>query len=251
MSVTNKLKFLFNIILFASLLFILGCVSEEADLGPADQLLQSEQYDQALIVLNNALKNEYSDTTQYDRIKHRIFLAHKGKFFIPLNLVIKRKDWAGVKSEIHRLGQVLKSMPADSSRNYYFDYYCLKAVTDSALNDKKSWMRSLTEAIQFPLAEKKREKDILGRLARHHAEEQDFSKALDLMDRMMSKMIISELTESLKMIFYIYQEGKFKTAGQLLSELPDGQKDVHWKRLEIFLNSHHKQLKQQDRFKLW
>ena len=77
-----------------------------------------------------------------------MFLAHKGKLFRPLIKLRKKEDWAAMEVELVRLESHLLSMPEDSSKNYYFNYYFLKSASDSALHGNKMWAQSLNKAIQ-------------------------------------------------------------------------------------------------------
>jgi len=233
------------------LMVIFSCSPSEADLEEADRLIESRHYAEALPLLQAELLKDFSDTTQYERIRHRIFLVHKGQFFEDLVRYRREKAWSMAAVELSRLDSVLRTIPEDSSRLFRFDYYIYHSEVDSVLGDREAWSMALYLATQFPLGNEETIRDIFAKLAFYQAEQADLEKAIDMMDSMMRAIQIRSMEPSFKSAFYLYMEGEFENALNQLKQIPVSEKDRHWKRLERFLEKYHNQLKQQNRFKLW
>jgi hypothetical protein len=234
---------------FLALLF--SCSSPQADLEEADRLIETGEYDKALVLLQKELMKEYGDTTQYARVRHRIFLVHKGQFFTDLERYRRQEAWKKAEAELVRLDSILQHIPGDSSRLFRFDYYIYRSEVDSMLGNMEAWSKNLHKATQFPLGSEEAVRNIFGRLAFYHAGREDMQKALEMMDSMLRTIQVRSLEPSLKSAFYLYMEGAFEDALGALKDLPASKKDRHWGRLEQFLSQYHNQLKQANRFKLW
>lgn len=233
------------------LLFLLYCSQKEADLEEADQLIQSGQFNEALSLLREEMNKEYADTSQYDRIRHRIFLAQKGLFFKDVEALSGKGAWEPAGTGLKKLDSILQSLPQDSSKLYRFDYYLYKARVDSVLNGKEEWAKTLFQATHYPLGNPEQMKDIFIRLAFYHGKKENFDKARDMMAYMLRTIPVGSLDGPLKSALYFYMEGKFSQALGQLQKIPSNEKDRHWKRMERFLERYHEQLSTQNRFKLW
>ncbi len=152
---------------------------------------------------------------------------------------------------LEKLSRELESMPEDSARRYYFDFYQYKARIDSIQSGEDAWAVSLKKALHYPTDDHIRIRDIYGMLVSYHAGKDELRKALEMMDKMLRTMRMPELDARLKRSFYLYLDGKFESALQILKNIPDEEKDRYWKQLESFLVVYHNQLKPEDRFKLW
>lgn len=242
---------LFKILFFSGILCLLNCGPEKADLSAVDEYIRNGQYEDAIKALNHELVKEFSDSTEYDRIHHRLFLARKGQFFNTLDNRMKSRDWESARMELNRLNQLLTSSMKDSARYFYFDFCRLKSRVDSAQQDTAQWVESLLKATEYPLADRETVKDIYGRLAEYYAGREKISRARDMMDKLMRKMSVGNLDKPFKTVFYQYMDGHFRDALKTVSAIPDSEKDRHWRRLELFLSKYHTQLNTEERFNLW
>ncbi|MCD4691602.1 MAG: hypothetical protein K8R79_01715, partial [Calditrichales bacterium] len=130
----NRLNQKYLILLFYFLialsLSLVSCSDKKADLAQADQYIDQKKYDLAMQLLNQELEKEFSDTTEYQRIKQRIFIIKKQRFFAALDSSIFKRDWKEAARQIKQLKNRLKNMEQKVSRKYYFDFYYKKSLVD-------------------------------------------------------------------------------------------------------------------------
>ncbi len=249
------LSFLFRLVSFA-LLFticypILSCREEAPNLKKADRLSAQGLYIQAEEFLRTALSKNYVDTMQYMRIRNRLKIIYRFRFFKPLDTLIAAKKWQQASVEWYRLNNALKDSSEKTMHFYGFDLFHKKSRIDSAMGSKKAYWSAIKKGLQFPSTNTKYIRQKYEELGFYLAEQDSLEEARAMFDRSLRILRVTELSDSLKEIYFSYMEGHFEGCLHLLKSLPDTVKDNHWRNLQFFLDKYGKELTLDERFKLW
>lgn len=251
----NQTKLASGAFLFLVLLFILmaffSCSEAPADLNKAEQLTARGFYRQAEEVLKEALNQSYSDTLQYARIRNRLKILHRLRFFKTLDSLILSEKWSQASALWEKLNSALRDS-TEKTRNYYgFTLFHYKSRIDSALGKTNAYWNGIRKSLRFstvkiPLIRLKYEQ-----LGLHLAEQDSLTEARAMFDRSLRKLRVARLSPALKQIYFDYMDGRFVNCLHTLKMLPDSLKDTHWKNMQFFLDTYGKALTMDERFKLW
>lgn len=251
----NRLNLKHLILVFCFLialsLLLVSCSDKKADLAQADQYIDQKKYDLAIQLLNQELRKGFSDTTEYQRIKQRIFIIKKHRFFAALDSSIFKRDWKEAARQIKQLKNRLKNMEQKVSRKHYFDLYYKKSLVDQHLNDEEAKISSLKKALKYWTNRHDLIQTIYEELAFYYAQKNEMVKAREMLDKSLRKTDIINLKGNLQKAFYSYMDGQYDKALEYIKEVPQEKKDKHWQNVEKFLEKYSDKLTMEDRFKLW
>lgn len=242
-------KYLF--ILTTLCLFITKCSEKEANLEKVDSLITIGDYIQAGKILRNFELQSYSDTIQVKRIKHRIKILNRKKYFNNIDILIENKEWSKSRENLDDLKIKIKKMNIKRMSAYYFDYFFRLSVVDSAHNEQDAVINSMENALEYPTSEHETLLVIYEKLAFYYAENDKMIKARENLDKALRKTDLSTIDPGLQKVFSFYMNGDFLKAKQLIINISDSVKDKHWKTTQLFLEKYGDKLTMEERFKLW
>lgn len=230
--------------------FFFACSKERADLRQVDQWIAEGNYQPALTACREALKESYSDTTQFQRIRARIRYIQHGKFFHRLNNLVEKRDWMAAEKQALRLEKALSDSVANK-RFYLFELYHLKSVIDSATADSAGYWMAIEKSLAYPTRQRKLKRRYYELAGLHWAHRDSLQQARIYFDRSFRMLPFNALNDLQKVAFLHYMEGRYDSCFVSLKSIPAVFKDSHWQRLEKLVRLLRKQKTDSTRFKLW
>jgi tetratricopeptide (TPR) repeat protein len=232
-------------------IFILACEEEKANLDMVDSLISVGAFSQASDILYTLEMKSYTDTMQIKRINARIDILKRKRVFRQLDKYIYEKNWLQAEKNIDSIKLVIKHINKSQKEFYLFDFYYRSAILDSAKNDNENYLKNMEKAVEYSTNEHENLWRLYEKIAFYYAQQGEYTKARENLDKALRKTDLNRITEKLKQIFTIYMNGDFIKARDLLIALPDSTKDQHWETTQMFLDKYAHKLTMEDRFKLW
>ena len=233
------------------LFLLLSCGGQPDDLKKAEQLTAQGLYTQAEAILRTALTKNYSDTLQYARIRNRIKIIHRLRFFETLDTLTTVEKWSQASAVWKDLNSALQDSTEKIRRFYGFTLFHYKSLIDSALGRENAYWNDVRKGLHFPTAKIPLIRLKYEKLGLHLAEQDSLEEAQAMFDRSLRTLRVTKLSAPLKKVYFSYMEGHFEECLHTLKSLPDSTKDNHWKNLQTFLNRYGNKLTLDERFKLW
>ncbi len=243
--------FVFPLILFLIFSNLTSCKEKAAGLAPVDSLINNGMYNQATELLREYARKDYSDSLQYDRIQYRFEKIQQKLFFAGLDSMIRLKRWQRSDSLLERIQLSLKDSAKQIQKKYYFELYHKKSQVDSALKRDTPYWNDIRNGLKYTFEDANLVRVKYELLALHLAENDSLLKARILFDKSFRMVRFNQLNDNLKQAYLNFMDGKFNSCLLILKQIPEDQKDKHWKKLEHFLTLYANKLTIEERFKLW
>jgi len=246
------MKVQFQIISITVLIILIAaCSQDEANLETVDSLITIGKYEQAGKILHNFEMKSYSDTVQVKRIKARIRTLERKRFFKTPDKFIDVKMWDKADKSLDSLQRRINLLEKHRKQPYLFDYFYRKSIIDSALGKAEKSVQDMEQAVKHYTGEHEKLWRLYEKLAVYYAEQGEFVKARENLDKALRKTDLNNIKPELRRVFSLYMNGSFLKARDSLEVIPDSLKDKHWKTAQKFFEKYADKLTMEDRFRLW
>ncbi len=236
------------------LLFFFICIgfscSSKDEIKDIDQLIQQGHYKRARTLLKEILKQEWTDTLQYKRLKYRLIKVEIAELFNEIDSIIKVNNALALRRLV-KLEDSLKNINPARAKYYYFDLYWRKANILKNQGNDSLWFVEISKALNTFTDRYQLKRSLYEECAFYLAQKGEFDHGLKMIDASFRSIDLTSLHPFLKKAYYAYFNGKFAKALKLLQQVPEKDKDQHWLNLENYLKNYGHRLSIEERFKLW